>query len=242
MNRKKQRIIETLLLDVAVHNMKNLNEQDSRADRIESPLNIEDFATIKESVLIKSSREMKVAKRRNFSRAVIILICVLLVSGTLVSNVSAVKKELHMLLQHIEKQYTHMKASEIDTEVPSAVSELQEWIPSLEGIYFPSYLPEDCILDKDRCTNNNGILTVVMDKHDGQLIYISYPVEYSYVNLDTQNAEIQDVHVGDDPGVLISKGGYVTLTWTHNDLWFQISGLLKEGEAIKIAESLIYIP
>jgi hypothetical protein len=59
-------------------------------------------------------------------------------------------------------------------------------------------------------------------------------------NLDTENAIVKEVDIGENKGFLVLKGRRSMLLWHNNEMEFLIRGFISEEEIMKMAESLVF--
>lgn len=105
----------------------------------------------------------------------------------------------------------------------------------LESFYYLSYLPSGYRYEKYSIFGNeiiiqytNGDEIIIFDQDKGNANY----------QIDTEDAIIQEIPLGDSSGQLIKKGERIMLFWSDNEDSFLIRASITEKELIKMAESL----
>lgn len=100
-------------------------------------------------------------------------------------------------------------------------------------IYRPTYIPEGFSIAKE---DEAGI---DYENSNGDIIIFLQLAANGTLLLDSENAELtKPIKIKGQDGLIIIKGGVVTLAWQEDDYFFNIIGEISKEEAFKIAESV----
>jgi len=104
-----------------------------------------------------------------------------------------------------------------------------------ESYYYFTYLPESYTFEKSSILNGS-ILIIYSDGKNK--IYFDQIEEGADYQIDTEEASVREVPIGDEIGQLIIKDNRTMLFWYSSTTSFIIKGSLSEQEIVKMAESL----
>lgn len=100
-------------------------------------------------------------------------------------------------------------------------------------IYRPTYIPEGFSIAKE------DELGADYENADGKIISYFQLTANTIVTLDSENAEIvKPLKIKGQDGLIIIKGGVVTLAWQEEEYIFNIIGEISKEDALKMAESV----
>lgn len=100
-------------------------------------------------------------------------------------------------------------------------------------IYRPTYIPEGFSITKE------DEFGADYENADGKIITYFQLSATGTLLLDSENAEIfKPIKIRGQDGLIIVKGGVVTLAWQEEEYFFNIIGEISKEEAFKIAESV----
>jgi intracellular sulfur oxidation DsrE/DsrF family protein len=228
-NDADQRLLEAYYKRIGEAHISNiLQDLDNRKDEIKN-VEISDafhnrmmaFINMKKK---EENRKKRIKRIKRISSRVAIILLTLSVAFTVCTlSVEAFRVKVFNLFQDTKDNYTEVKAEEeIDQEV--------------KGYYYPNYLPEGFTVENNK--DLKSIRIIHFAKDDEIITFIQAQNESSF-HLDTENAEVSDLFVNGNAGLLIIiKDKTTTVFWNNNEMSFSISGYINKEEIIKIAENI----
>ena len=155
-------------------------------------------------------------------RAIAIAIaCVVLVIVLIPATSEAVRRRINELIKKVMPQYTEYQ--------------LDEEVLGFDGkTYVPTYIPEGF---KRVESKSEHFLSYRNDKN--MFINIEILDSAAVVQLDTENAAVEPIFIGDESGEIISKEGWVCVIWSTEENIFIVDGALSSEEIISIAKNII---
>ncbi len=155
-------------------------------------------------------------------RAIAIAIaCVVLVIVLIPATSEAVRRRINELIKKVMPQYTEYQ--------------LDEELLGFDGkTYVPTYIPEGF---KPVESKSKHFLSYRNDKN--MFINIEILDSAAVVQLDTENAAVEPVFIGDESGEIISKDGWACVIWSTEENVFIVDGALSSEEIISIAKNII---
>jgi hypothetical protein len=113
--------------------------------------------------------------------------------------------------------------------------QLDEEVLGFDGkTYVPTYIPEGF---KRVESKSEHFLSYRNDKN--MFINIEILDSAAVVQLDTENAAVEPIFIGDESGEIISKEGWVCVIWSTEENIFIVDGALSSEEIISIAKNII---
>ncbi|WP_394916971.1 DUF4367 domain-containing protein [uncultured Robinsoniella sp.] len=161
---------------------------------------------------------------KHFTAAILIL-CTAALLVSLTSQ--AVRNKFLNTMMNFSDKYTEIQLSETHKDI------------DLTEYYLPKYIPVGFTLNNT--IQNDAEKILIYNSIDSQITLKQYNSNV-VVNLDTENAEVSEVSINKQYGMLILKGGFRTLTWTdklRDKIFIIITDDNTSGKELKkIAESI----
>lgn len=155
-------------------------------------------------------------------RAIAIAVaCVVLVIVLIPATSEAVRRRMNELIKKIMPQYTEYQ--------------LDEELLGFDGkTYVPTYIPDGF---KQVESKSEHFLSYRNDEN----VFINIEIldSAAVVQLDTENAAVEPIFIGDESGEIISKEGWVCVIWSTEENIFIVNGALSSEEIISIAKNII---
>ena len=164
--------------------------------------------------------------------AAIVIATLTVAGGVAFAASSSVRVQVMKLLVNIEKEYTELSLVEDQAasfEVPS------EW----DGTYYPSSIPETLTLYAVHPgTGYHSVDYVNRDTGENQMNFAEFD-DSTEMNIDTENAEIQNVVINGNVGLLSIKKDQMIACWGDGKEGFVlISKKMDRDTTLTIAESV----
>lgn len=107
------------------------------------------------------------------------------------------------------------------------------------GSFIPTYIPAG--YEYAFSTETDSPFAIQYDnKADGKSILYTQNDASSGVRIDSEDAEVQVIQIGESDAFLSVKNEYVILTWIIGDVFLSVETELSVDETIKIAEAIKY--
>ena len=154
-------------------------------------------------------------------RAIAIAIaCVVLVIVLIPATSEAVRRRMNELIKKVMPQYTEYQ--------------LDEEVLGFDGkTYVPTYIPEGF---KQVESKSEHIL--MYRNEDGMWFDIEVSDSAAVVQLNTENAIVEPIFIGEESGEIVSKEGWACAIWSTEENVFTVEGSLTKDEILKIARSI----
>lgn len=233
--------IEMLEQMIKFSGQKMLEEQgdrlDAEDDALELPQELQD--SIMKMIEAKRAEEQKQKKRlarqelrrkvvRKMAASIALVAAIGLVGGSLIMHVDAWRIPLLNFVLNSQDGKTEMKFENPDSDDPVS-------IPA--EMICPTYLPEGFfIIDSNSDDMKNSI---TYGNEEGEIVlYTVYRSDRTILTLYTDEEKSPADICGYD-GFIIRFKNAISIIWGTEDNVFEIYGNIEEGEAIKMAESII---
>ncbi len=179
------------------------------------------------------ARRRRILKALN--RMVVAMLIALVILGTTVVTVQAVRVKVLNFLMDIQQEYTSFELQNNDKGSEGGSTTI-DW----HKAYVPAYIPEGYEISS---VSDSKLLKIIEFKNpQGSLITYTELSAASKPALDTENASVfEEVSINGHEGTLVVKNSLVTIIWAMNDRMFMIRGELEKDTAVKIAEGVKYI-
>lgn len=164
---------------------------------------------------------------RTASRRIAMLIVSILLSLTVtVFGVEAIRKPFIEFVVQTFETFT-------DVLFPDNNSENSEPVRYIT----PTYITDGYVLDS--LQQDDVGQNIVYFTEDGiDLVYQQWIMDSTTWMLDTEDATLEEIMVGEMPGLFFSNKGYNNLLFKDNTYSFYLSGVLSKEELLKIAKSI----
>ncbi|TEB04877.1 hypothetical protein Psch_03639 [Pelotomaculum schinkii] len=179
------------------------------------------------------------ARRRRIwqalNRAAVAMLLMLVILGTTVATVEAVRVRVLNFLMDIQKEYTsfQLKDSSSGSEGGSATIDWRQ-------AYVPTYIPDG--YEVSATSQNENYKKIEFTNPRGSLItYMELSAAHKLA-VDTENASVfEAVIINGHEGTLVVKNSLVTIIWAMHDHMFIIRGQIERDMAVKIAGGVKYV-
>lgn len=179
------------------------------------------------------ARRQRILKALN--RVAVAMLITLVILGTTVVTVQAVRVRVVNFLMDIQQEYTSFQLKDSGSGSEGGSTTI-DW----HKAYVPTYIPAGY----EVITSSNGELLRRIEFKNQQGSFITY-MELSEGNkpaLDTENASVfETVSINGHEGTLVAKDSLVTIIWQMNNRMFMIRGQTEKDTAVKMAEGVKYI-
>ncbi|MFA7077278.1 MAG: DUF4367 domain-containing protein [Syntrophomonas sp.] len=179
------------------------------------------------------ARRQRILKALN--RVAVAMLITLVILGTTVVTVQAVRVRVLNFLMDIQQEYTSFQLKDSGSGSEGGSTTI-DW----HKAYMPTYIPAGY----EVITSSNGELLRRIEFKNQQGSFITY-MELSEGNkpaLDTENASVfETVSINGHEGTLVVKDSLVTIIWQMNNRMFMIRGQTEKDTAVKMTEGVKYI-
>ena len=179
------------------------------------------------------------ARRRRIwqtlNRAAVAMLIMLVILGTTVATVEAVRVRVLNFLMDIQKEYTsfELKDSSSGLEGGSATVDWRQ-------AYVPTYIPDG--YEVSAVSDGKLSKTIEFKNPQGSLITYTELSAGNKLAVDTENASVfEAVSINGHEGTLVVKNSLVTIVWAMHDHMFIIRGQIEKDIAVKMAEGVKYV-
>ena len=194
--------------------------------------------------LARIHRYFRLQRTRTFLRQTLpkigqiaaILIAVITVGGGVaIATSHTIRVQVMKMLVQMEEQYTSLNLVE-DTEASFEIP--TEWT----GEYYPSYIPEGFEGNVVISFPGNHLVEFFNSMSETMRIIFSEYGDSTMANIDTENATIQAIAIGNDSGFMAIKDSHIYIYWDNGRSFFvlQTNGI-NDDEAIRIVQSVIRV-
>ncbi|MGS0763627.1 DUF4367 domain-containing protein [Syntrophomonas curvata] len=173
--------------------------------------------------------------RQTLNRVAVAMLIMLVILGTTVMTVEAVRVRVLNFLMDIQQEYTsfQLKDSSSDSEGGSATLDWRQ-------AYVPTYIPEG--FEVRDISDGKLIKTIEFQNPQGSIITYTELSEGTKPTVDTENASaFEAVSINGHEGALVVKNSLVTIIWAMEDRMFMIRGEIEKDMVIKMAEGVKYL-
>lgn len=167
--------------------------------------------------------------------AAILIAVITIAGGVAIATSHTIRVQVMKMLVQIDEQYTSLSLVE-DTDASFDIP--AEWT----GEYYPSYIPEGFIANVVISFPGNHMVEFFSDESATMRIVFSEYGDSTMANIDTENATIEAITIGNGRGFIVSKDSHIYIYWDNGRAFFvlQTNGIV-EGEAVQIAQSVMRV-
>ncbi|KUO62244.1 MAG: hypothetical protein APF84_12785 [Gracilibacter sp. BRH_c7a] len=186
-----------------------------------------------------------VAARRSFlkmlNRSAVAMLAVIVILGTTVASVEALRVRVLNLWMDIKPEYTSFQLKENGSNPDkgrpgSSTDPHVGWAKA----YVPTYIPEGFTVSDS--SNHEEYKKILYKNQQGKVIIYTEHGEGTNFAVDTENADVvKTVGINGHKGTLVEKNSTVTIVWAMDNRMFVIQALTDEETAMKIAEGVEYV-
>jgi hypothetical protein len=210
--------------------IEELESKKNEVEKVQVPHSLEDwFVEFERKRALKQKRKIWVQRMKKISvRAAVYLVFLIAFLTVVTLSVDAFRNRVFNYF---------LEKNEVYTEIEKREEDSNQVVPDIEAesFYYFSYLPPGYRYEKHTLYGDaimikytNGEETILFDQDKGEATY----------QLDTEDAEVREVPIGNSNGQLIIKGDRTMLFWYNEDTSFLIKAYISEQEILKMAESL----
>ena len=176
-------------------------------------------------------------RRKVWSKAAVVLLAAIALFALLMVSVSAFRTRVLNLLMKMEPKYTSVQLTD-DAAATAGSGLTLNW----KQAYVPTYIPEGYEVSGISNSETQKIVSFIDPKTSATLIYREYASQ-NMVLLDTEDADlVKQLKIGGGNGTLVVKDSIVTVAWVLDGHLFMVVGPISEDTAVKIADSVKFIP
>ncbi|HPJ03488.1 MAG TPA: DUF4367 domain-containing protein [Candidatus Limiplasma sp.] len=194
--------------------------------------------------LARIHRYFRLQRTRTFFRqtlpkigqiAAILIAVITVVGGVAIATSHTIRVQVMKMLVQIEEQYTSLSLVEdadASFEIPA------EW----NGEYYPSYIPAGFEGNVVISFPGNHMVEFNDNENNAIKIVFSEYGDSTMANIDTENATIEAITIGNDSGFIAIKDSHIYIYWDNGRLFFvlQTNGI-DEEVAVRIAQSVMRV-
>jgi len=194
--------------------------------------------------LARIHRYFRLQRTRTFFRqtvpkigqiAAILIAVITIAGGVAIATSHTIRVQVMKMLVHIEEQYTSLSLVEDETasfEIPV------DW----NGEYYPSYIPESFEGNVVISFPGNHMVEFFTGESATIRIIFSEYGDSTMANIDTENATVKAITIGNDSGFIALKDSHIYIYWDNGRAFFVLqTNEITEDEAIRIAQSVILV-
>ena len=226
-----------IMYDFAEHDGKELSDEIAalKDDPQSQPTDAEKIKYYKmlDSELHKNKlRSVAKTSKKILARVAVVVLVFILGFSILYTTVEAFRVQVLNFLLTFDKEYTTVKLGDGEND--------KNMIAGFKNAYVPKYIPDG--FEINGISNNPNYQTIVYKNDDEKTIFF-YVFEPSMTtNIDSKNANIiKNIKINGNDAIFVLKKDKITISWSNDEKIFMIYAQISESEAIKIAESVIYI-
>jgi len=210
--------------------LEELESEKDKIDKVKISKSMDDWFEI----FIHKKEKKKQRKKRlkqiklYSSRAAVFILVLIGAFAAVTMSVEAFRIRILNYLMEKNESYTEFRVDEVvdGQSIPQL---------DIDQYYYPKYLPEGYNYDDSQVAGN--VILLIYSNIEDAIIFTQGKTGFAY-HLDTEDAKMNEVPIGDISGYLIVKDDGIILFWNDDDTDFMVNGSIEPNELIKIAESL----
>lgn len=226
---------KTLYSYIGYNNVEKIN--DDISDNIEDIKLIEVPESLdKWFVEFNNDLERKQTKnkyKKNFksiiSKVAIIFLILFISIATLTVTVDAFRVRLFNTIIKNTEKYLDIQVNE-----ESQTNNIEQ---NIDGFYELEYIPNGFELNYVEDLGDTKIVNYINNKNE-EILFNQSPNGTNF-QLDSEDAEIKEVDIMGNEGIILKKEGRVTLFWNNEEYSFYLLSTIDEKELISMAKNLI---
>lgn len=204
--------------------IEDLEAQSEYVKKIRISQSMEDWSTS----LTKEIKKKKMKNKFSSNKAAIFLLILLGAFSITTLSVEAQRHQLFEYFTEIKEEFMRIYRSDDIISLPDPKLDINHY-------FYPTVAPKGYsfhVYNKAR-----DVITMTYSNGVDTFVFIQCETTGNY-NLDSEDAEIIEIEIGENRGYLITKKNKTILFWHDDKNEFTIKGSISGDEAIKIAESL----
>lgn len=145
---------------------------------------------------------------------------------------TTIRQYLTKLIVEATADHTSLRIEKV--EMP-AIKIPDEW----HGKYFPAIIPEGVVISQVFSDGEDGYVNYTYPNNT-EIVFSFHEIAEGVINLDTEDAVIEDVRINNIPGYAVVKAGSVIVYWQYRDTLLIIdTKSITTEEAVRYAESVV---
>jgi len=164
----------------------------------------------------------------NAKKAVLALAATIILFITMVFSVSALREPVVRFIVEIYEKFSAVFLVRDDDQAPPT---------TLEVIYEPTWLPDGYELSEEASIATD-IFRISQFIHDEDVLEFRQSILSAGMNLDTEGIATQSMIVNGVSAIFYINKGVSNLVWENSQYIFSLSGTVKNGDLLRIAESI----
>ncbi|MGO1652984.1 DUF4367 domain-containing protein [Senegalia sp. (in: firmicutes)] len=234
-NDKQKLLNETLYSYIGYNNVEEINEDisDNTEDikLIEVPKSLDKWFVEFNNDLKNKETKNKYKKKfkRIISKVAIIFLILFISIATLTVTVDAFRVKLfNTIIKNTEKYL------DIEVKEESKKDNIEQ---NIDGFYELEYIPNGFEINYIKDLGDTKIVNYINNKNE-EILFNQSPNGTKF-QLDSEEAEVKEVDIMGNDGVILKKEGKTTLFWNNEEYSFHLLSTIDEEELISMAESLV---
>lgn len=234
-NDKEELLHKTLYSYIGYNNVEKINDDisDNTEDikLVEVPESLDKWF-----VEFNNDLERKQTKNKyknNFksiiSKVAIIFLILFISIATLTVTVDAFRVRLFNTIIKNTEKYLDIQVNE-----ESQTNNIEQ---NIDGFYELEYIPNGFELNYVEDLGDTKIVNYINNKNE-EILFNQSPNGTNF-QLDSEDAEIKEVDIMGNEGIILKKEGRVTLFWNNEEYSFYLLSTIDEKELISMAKNLI---
>lgn len=234
-NDKEELLHKTLYSYIGYNNVEKINDEISGnvedIKLVEVPKSLDKwFMQFNDDLKSKETKNKYKNKFKSIVSKVAIIFLILFISiATLTVTVDAFRVRLFNTIIKNTEKYLDIQVNE-----ESQTNNIEQ---NIDGFYELEYIPNGFELNYVEDLGDTKIVNYINNKNE-EILFNQSPNGTNF-QLDSEEAEIKEVDIMDNEGIILKKEGRVTLFWNNEDYSFYLLSTIDEKELISMAKSLI---
>lgn len=187
-------------------------------------------------ICAKEFRKKKRTVKTRYRVAVVVAVALFAFNISVVS-VPAMRQFITNFLIEITDTHSKIKISDSEAKEREKSLKNNKYRIKFDKEYSVNYLPEGYYVSKEVKTPTS--FTVNYEDEKGGKILFQQHLDYMVTNADSENANIENVDINGNRGILYSEKEYKIIIWKSKEYFLQLtSENVSENELIKIAKNV----
>ncbi len=234
-NDKEELLNKTLYSYIGYNNVEKINDNisDNSQDikQVEVPESLDEwFIQFNKTLENKDNKNKYKSKFKSIISKVAVIFLILFISiATLTVTVDAFRVKLfNTIIKNTEKYL------DIEVKEESQTNNIEK---NISGFYELEYLPNGFELNYVDDLGDTKIISYINKKNE-EILFNQSPNGTNF-QLDSEDAEVKEVDIMGNEGVILKKEGKNTLFWNNEEYSFYLLSTINEKDLISMAKSLI---
>lgn len=164
---------------------------------------------------------------------ILLILCGSLAVLTTVSQAARVK--VYNFFIDAQEKFTSIMLK--DKAGDGGIKDANEIPADWHGAYIPTYIPKGF---KVSGIDDLGAIKIISYADSGgeTIMFNEYPIEDNNLQVDTEDAKMEDISINGEKGLSIEKKGNITLVWHNDENVFYLRAKIEKAELSKMAGSI----